>query len=263
MTKKKKKLTKKQKEKRKKLIQKRVKQYLPLAIVLILLIALSIFITVDKPQPKKEEPKINIDVIEEIKEKDGINIKQLQETYQNEDIVGYLRIPEVIELPIVKTIDNEYYLNHLLNREKNIEGTPFIDYRVNFGDRKILIYGHSGKEEDLPFLQLHKYEDISFYEEHPTMYLYSEEKKYTYEIFSYYLETKDYDYVNIQSFGGLTWLEHLEKLKNKSNYSIPVTLTDNSKILILQTCEVGENAAKGKYKLLIGVLTKEEDNNYA
>ena len=77
-----------------------------------------------------------------------------------------------------------------------------------------------------------------------------------------YLEKSDFDYVNINSFRGLTWKEHVEKLKNKSRYSIPVEITDNSKILILQTCRVEGTQQGGQYKLVIGILTKEEANNY-
>ena len=93
-------------------------------------------------------------------------------------------------------------------------------------------------------------------------YLYSKEKKYTYDIFAVYMETKDFDYVNIKSFRGLTWKEHVEKLKNKSKYNIPVEIKDDSKILILQTCRVEGTTQGGNYKLVIGLLTKEEANNY-
>lgn len=188
------------------------------------------------------------------------DINKLQNEYQNTDIIAYLYIPDILSYPIVKSSDNDYYLNHQLDHSENIKGSPFMDYRVNFEDRKILIYGHSGKQEDLPFLILHKYEDESFYKKHPRIFLFSKKKKYTYDIFSSYIEKNDFDYVNINSFRGLTWKEHLEKLKNKSNYNIPVTLNDDSKILILQTCNEGESLQKGKYKLIIALLTNIESN---
>ena len=237
---------------------------IPLLIVLILFAISLPFTTGDVKMVKViKEPEIIEEVVVVEEETKGINIKQLQEEYQNTDIIGYLEIPGVISYPIVKTDNNTYYLNHLLNHNKNIKGVPFMDYRVDFEDRKVLIYGHSGKEQDLPFLQLHKYDEESFYKEHPTMYLYSIDNIYTYEIFSAYLEAKDYDYVNINSFRGLTWKEHIDKLKSKSNYNIPIELTDESKILILQTCSVEESNIGGKYKLVIGVLTNIEKNSYS
>ena len=165
-------------------------------------------------------------------------------------------------LPIVRTNDNEYYLTHRLDHSVNVRGTPFMDFRTKFDDKKILIYGHSGGEDDLPFLLLHNYDDPEFFKAHPAIYLYSKEKKYTYQIMSVYLEKKDFDYVNINSFRGLSWKEHVEKLKNNSKYNIPVEIKDDSKILILQTCRVEGSLQGGQYKLVIGLLIKEEANNY-
>ena len=188
----------------------------------------------------------------------------MQSDYKNADIIAFLEIPEVMTIPIVKTYNNEYYLTHKLDHNVNSKGTPFMDYRVKEGDRKILIYGHSAYDYDteMPFRQLYKYDDLEFYKTHPKMYLYFKDKKYTYDIFSIYLEKKDFDYVNINSFNGLTWKEHIEKLKSKSKIIIPIELKEDSKILILQTCRVDEQVQGGQYKLVIGVQTKEEANLY-
>ena len=201
-------------------------------------------------------------IVEKTIKKTGINIKSLQESYQNNDIVAYLVIPDVMSSVVVQSSDNEYYLRRLLDGSYNIKGTPFMDYRTTFEDRKILIYGHSGDYEDLPFLVLHRYENESFYQEHPTIYLYSATKKYTYRIFSSYLETEDYDYVNIKSFRGLTWLEHIQKLQRKSDFSTNISLTDKSKVLVLQTCNTENGIVGGRYRLVVGVLTTIEDNLY-
>ena len=232
--------------------------FLPILILVFVLSLCSFQVsnTVEPKQVVQKEKK------EEVIVKDGYDIEKLQKEYKNADIIGYLEIPEVMSLPIVRTNDNEYYLTHRLDHSVNVRGTPFMDYRTNFNDKKILIYGHSGGEDDLPFLLLHKYDDPEFFKEHPTIYLFSKEKKYTYQIMSVYLEKNDFDYVNIKSFRGLTWKEHVEKLKNNSKYEIPVEITDESKILILQTCRVEGSLQGGQYKLVIGLLIKEEANNY-
>ena len=230
-------------------------------IVIILLIILSFTID-NNPKEKKTfiPPEEIIDTPTPIK--DGVNIKLLQDTYQNTDIIGYLSIPDVLNYPIVQANDNEYYLRRLLDGSTAMRGTPFMDYRTTFEDKKILIYGHSGEEENFPFLPLHNYENESYYQEHPTIYLYSINKKYTYQIISSYLETEDYDYVNINSFRGLTWKEHVEKLKGKSEYPIESTITDDSKVLVLQTCNIENLTLTGRYRLVIGLLTNIEDNIY-
>lgn len=228
---------------------------------LLIILSLSIFITERQPLEKEIDKKPIEEVQKEIAENKGINIDKLKTDYQNEDIIAFLDIPGVFSYPIVKTTDNNYYLNHQLDHSKNVKGSPFMDYRVNIEDRKILIYGHSGRD-DLPFQLLHNYEDVEYYKAHPIIYLYSKDKIYTYEIISSYIERNDYDYVNIESFRGLTWKEHVEKLKNKSNYIIDLPVDDNSKIIILQTCQVENNRSGGRYKLVIGLLSKIEENKY-
>ena len=259
----KKRTTKKKESLEKKAIDSVIKYFLSLFSVFLLFTFLSIEIS-NTIEPKQVQAKEKETEQKVVVKKTGYNISKLQEEYKNSDIIAYLELPDVMAIPIVKTYDNSYYLTHKLDHSVNSKGTPFMDYRVKEGDKKILIYGHSAYDYDIemPFRQLYKFDDLEFYKEHPRMYLYFKEKKYTYDIFAIYLEKKDFDYVNINSFNGLTWKEHIEKLKNKSKYIIPIELNDNSKILILQTCRVDEQVQGGQYKLVIGVQTKEEANIY-
>ena len=186
--------------------------------------------------------------------KTKIDVKSEIEKYNNPDIVGYIYIPNVLSSPILKSTTNEYYLSHDNYGNYDKKGSITMDYRVNIGDKKILLYGHSGKEQDLPFLILNKYTDESFFKKNNIIYIYdSNNTKYTYKIFSSYIETEDFDYVNIKSFNGLSWKEHLNKLKNKSLFNVNTELTDDSKIIILQTCSM-VNKGNKKYQLVIGVL---------
>ena len=190
--------------------------------------------------------------------KTKIDVKSEIEKYNNPDIVGYIYIPNVLSSPILKSTTNEYYLSHDNYGNYDKKGSITMDYRVNIGDKKILLYGHSGKETDLPFLALNNYTDESFFKKNNIIYIYdSNNTKYTYKIFSSYIETKDFDYVNIKSFNGLTWKEHLNKLKNKSLFKTDTELTDDSKVIILQTCSM-VNKGNKKYQLVIGVLTNVE-----
>ena len=195
--------------------------------------------------------------VETIKEENKIDIKKLQDKYHNTDIVAYLEIPDLISFPIVQTTDNDYYLNYNLSKEKDIRGTLFLDFRNEIEDKKLLIYGHSGKEEGLPFNELIPYQEESFYQKHKDIYLYTSTNKYTYRIFSSYFEGIDFDYVNLEDFNGLTYKEHLYKLKNKSLYNVDIELDDNSKVIILQTCNI-DTTSKEKYQLVIGKQIKKD-----
>ena len=75
---------------------------------------------------------------------DWANLKAI-----NEDIIGWIQIEGTeISYPIVKGIDNSYYLNHTVQKTYNIAGSIFLDYRNerDFSDSKNIIYGHNMKD---------------------------------------------------------------------------------------------------------------------
>ena len=95
---------------------------------------------VKTPEPSVVEEKIKID--------------ELRKQYNNNDIIAYIEIPEVIGTIVMQGEDNDYYLNHDVNHNYDIKGSVILDFRNTISDRKLLLYGHSGKEQDLPFLPL-------------------------------------------------------------------------------------------------------------
>ena len=76
----------------------------------------------------------------------------------NEDIVGSIKISGTnINEYIVQGDDNDYYLNHNLDKEEDIAGSVFLDYRNNFSDKKLLIFGHNARRlKTVPFHDLEK-----------------------------------------------------------------------------------------------------------
>ncbi len=183
-------------------------------------------------------------------------VLSLRDQYNNSDIVGVLEIPSVFKTIVVKYSDNEYYLTHDINNKYSALGSVFMDYRVSYDSKKVLIYGHNiyGKKE-LPFSKLDNYVDKSYFLKHPVIYFYTLDGTYTYDIFSSYVETSDFDYVNVNDYNGLSYLEHINKLKNKSNYDTGIKLSSDSKIIILQTCNT-RTGYDGSMKntLVMGVL---------
>lgn len=210
----------------------------------------------------KDDKTEKIKKVDELKEQENIkeqnNFDNLMKNYDNRNILAFVEIPNVLLEPIVQADDNEYYLNYNINNEKDINGATFLDYRINIDNsNKILIYGHSDKSKTLPFTKLSNYKDKDFFIKNPYIYLYTKDNNYKFKIFSTYIETSDFDYLNIESFNGLTWLEHLKKLKNKSFYETNVEVEDNKKIIILQTCSF-DNEYKNysqKYHLVMGIST--------
>ena len=183
-------------------------------------------------------------------------VLELRNTYGNEDIRGKLVIQGTgIAEPILKATDNNYYLNHNAYGEYQAEGSIYEDYRTNFGERKILIYGHSSPGWNVPFNELEKYYDKKFYDNHKYIKIIGENKTYTYEIFSVYVETSDFTYMNLK-LDHTTYNEYLRNYKDRSFYDTGVNINDDDHILILQTCSNKKEYAKYNKKFLL-VIAKE------
>ena len=75
---------------------------------------------------------------------------------QSKNIVGNLIITNLIDIPLVQSSNNDYYLTHNINNEYDIKGTEFIDYRNTPTDKQINIYGHNSITKKVPFQNLQK-----------------------------------------------------------------------------------------------------------
>lgn len=224
-----------------------------LRVLLLLILIISVFFIGIKSVDRKYDykPEINIP---EVKEDTKI-VDELRKEYNNDDIVGVIEIPNLFKEILLQTSDNDYYLNHNIKKEEDIYGATFLDFRNDLlNDKKLLVYGHSDMEITLSFNKLSNYNNQEFYENNKYIYLYTNDKKYKYEIFSSYIETQDFDYVNLKSFNGLTYKEHLNKLKNKSNIHSDIELEEESHVIILQTCSNGD--PNHKYQLVMGLLVE-------
>lgn len=209
---------------------------------------------------KKVVPVKPTTFIEETKEDYSKIINDLKQKYNNDDVVALIEIPNVLEEVIVQTNNNDYYLHYDINKNENIIGASFLDYRNNLNDsKKLLVYSHSDPEGTLPFVKLTNYNNQDFYKDNKYIYLTDSVNKRKYEVFASYIESSDFDYVNLENFNGLSYKEHLEKLKSKSYINSSVKLDNNSKVLILQTCSFDDTIHNiDKFQL---VIAKEIDND--
>lgn len=166
-----------------------------------------------------------------------VAINDLKEEYDNPDIIGAINIlgTDISEI-LVQGEDNDYYLNHNLYNLKDVKGATFLDYRINLDSKKILIYGHNSSSLEVPFKELENYYDEEFYEKHKYIEIVTNKKVKKYEIFSVYVETSNWDYMNIDFENEIDWYNHLKELNEKSWYDTGVDVSENDEVLILQTC---------------------------
>ncbi|HQQ40007.1 MAG TPA: class B sortase [Clostridia bacterium] len=92
----------------------------------------------------------------------------------NPEIKAWVRLDgTAIDLPIVQTTDNSFYLTHRFDEKKNKLGTPFIDMTNagDFSDRHTVIYGHAVKSGAL-FGSFWEYENPNYFNRNPELSLY-------------------------------------------------------------------------------------------
>jgi sortase B len=102
----------------------------------------------------------------------------------NADAGTWLYCPDtVIDYPVMRADDYDYYLHYLPDGTRNANGALFIDYNnaPDFTDDLTVIYGHSMKSGQM-FGSLKGYKEQSYYEKHPFMFLYTELGNYRIEL---------------------------------------------------------------------------------
>ena len=229
------------------------KNILIILFIIALLSSLGFIIYIKQKETEFKKYIIVNDVVNDYSKDEYKNeITFLQEQYNNTDIVGILDFENSdYKVPIVQGSDNKFYLNHLPNKEYSIMGSIFLDYRVNINaSRKLLIYGHNSSIYDMPFKILEKYYNEEYLENHPYVLIKTKDKERKYEIFSIYIATNDYKYMNV-NFTDLEYQEHVKYLEEKSMYKISSNLKYDDGILILQTCSTHKKYLKYKKKYLV------------
>lgn len=213
-------------------------------VIIVILTLTTLLITTIKYSDKSTKKIISIekekntnDVINSITFNQDKSINDEKFMANNDDIVGSIKISGTnINEYIVQGDDNDYYLNHNLDKEKDIAGSVFLDYRNNLSDKKLLIFGHNARKlKNVPFHDLEKYMDESFYKDNKYISLnLNGESKWV--IFSAMIVEKgDNTHMKLH-FTDQEWLNHIEWLKSNSLYDTKVNVGLNDNIVILQTC---------------------------
>lgn len=157
----------------------------------------------------------------------------------NSDITAWLYCPDtVIDYPVCHGDDNSYYLTHLADGTYNRNGCLFVDCKnsSDFSDNNTIIYGHhmaSGKM----FASLIKYKDQDYYEEHPIIYLTTEEGNYKIELFSGYVTEIGSSAYTMNFCTAKERTEWLKEISNKSDFTAnAMTISSKDRIITLSTC---------------------------
>ena len=203
-----------------------------------------------EPTEAPPEEKDPLAILEEmgvpIPEKE-VDFADLQEN-TNEDIYAWIHIPDTkIDYPVLQhPTDNSYYLNHNLDGSRGYPGCIYTeDYnKKDFTDPNTVLYGHNMKNGTM-FAGLHKYGDSEYLEEHPYIYIYTEEGLLAYEIFAAYQSGDEHILYAHDGFEDRkVYGKYLEEiLSMRSMGSVlkeGAEVTEDSRIITLSTCISGK-----------------------
>ena len=189
-----------------------------------------------------------------------VNIAELRA--QNPDIYSWIYIPETnVNYPVAQSdADDNFYLDHDIYKGYSFPGTIYSQScnKKDYSDRVTVLYGHNMLDGSM-FATLHRFSDQQFFNENRYMYVYTENRKLTYEIVSAFVYDDRHIMNSFNFLDDAVYAEWQQEALNprsvSSNVRKDIQLTKNDKMLVLSTCLNG--GGEGRY-LVQGVLRKDE-----
>lgn len=184
----------------------------------------------------------------------------------NPDVYAWISIPDTnVDYPVAQSAEyDNFYLDHNIYKEYSFPGTIYSQScnSKDWSDRVTLLYGHNMLDGSM-FATLHQFRDADFFNSHPYFYIYTQNRKLTYEIVTAF----DYDDKHIMNSYNFKddkvfqeWIDEAKHPKDLyANVRESTKLDLNSKFVVLSTCQ---NGGDGRY-LIQGVMIKDEPTKLA
>lgn len=181
----------------------------------------------------------------------------------NGDYIGWLRAPGGnIDMPVVQTANNNYYLYRNFERKPSRYGNPFLDYRVNLDPRStnLIIYGHHMSDGTI-FTKLLDYQQLDTVKKYPLITLELPREVLLFKIFAvvtingrpqddngYIFAVNTPEFPNRESFEG-----YIRQLEQRTYIKTGVDVKFGDTLICLQTCMY---EFKDQYLYVIGRLVR-------
>lgn len=156
----------------------------------------------------------------------------------NEDVVGWIKVPNtVIDYPIVLGEDNDYYLDHNLEKENSKSGCIFLDYRNAQEDqrRHLIVWGHNMRNGTM-FHDLSSYKNRDFFENTPSFELWLFGRRYECEVMSQYILTTDLNFIKTKFTSDEGFLNYFRELRQMAKHDNGLEITAQDQVISLITC---------------------------
>jgi sortase B len=165
---------------------------------------------------------------------------------KNRRLIGWLKIDDtIIDYPVMQTTNNEYYLDHNFNQEKDNNGSIFMDKDCMAWPRSqnLILYGHHMRSGKM-FGDLEKYAKESYYKEHSVIGFDTIYEKGTYQVMYVFrtkvlkeneIAFKYYQFIDANSEEEFN--SYMKEMEEMSLYDTGVTAGYGDDLLTLSTCD--------------------------
>ena len=178
---------------------------------------------------------------------------------KNDDMVAWIKIPDTcVDYPVMWTPeDEEYYLRKDFNKKYDKAGVPFLDTESSMYPMttNLIIYGHNF--EGIMFYDVLKYENESYFKDHPYLYLYGKDCEHKYAVMAafrsrvYYTTDTCFKYYKFfQADTEEEFKDFYDNVKELSYYDTGVTASFGDRFVTLSTCSDHLPGGVGRFVLV-------------
>lgn len=164
----------------------------------------------------------------------------------NDDVLGWILIPGTnLSYPVVQGGDNSYYLNHTWKKTRNSVGAIFLEHTNSrdLSDFNTIIYGHRMNDRSM-FGILKHYQDLSYWSDHPCIYITDDYGSHTYEVFAAYEVSVEGDTYRLGFSSDASKQSFIDFCLEQSVIDTGVVPRVYDRILTLSTCTGSGHATR-------------------
>lgn len=158
----------------------------------------------------------------------------------NPDTVAYLNVFDTsIDYPVVRGNDNDYYLKHNFEKQWNVAGWVFADYKNKFdgSDKNIVVYAHNMTDGSMfGSLKLVLNSEWRENAKNKLIYFVTENGMGSYQVFSTYIIDPEEKYIQTSFQNDEEFASFIEVMKSRSSFDYGVEVSAKDHILTLSTC---------------------------
>ena len=161
----------------------------------------------------------------------------------NPEVVGWIDFPGLtVSYPVVQGENNQIYLKRTFRGEHNAAGAIFMDNRncKDLTDQNTVIYGHNMKNGSM-FGMLKRYQDETFYQDHPYFYYYTQEDIYRCDIVGIYSVQADISEYPVTFKNDEEYAGYQKKVLKRSLIKTPTEVAPADRLITLSTCNNKES----------------------